>query len=318
MKKYVDMLTIGNLTPNLLSVLSDLRLQYNIVSCRNEASAELIKPLSKLILRQKENTVYINDELVNLPYIEYYLENAAEPVNLSALDYYYSIAVNKKNVEKLPEVIHSLMTDDSPEQIVDLDNQSMFIVVVPKSEFESIEDMPENVQMFIELRSDKIIFLQSELPYDYCRLIPAIQYMKENDLDNKTLIQVDASHGIYNIAARKKIARLIKETDNCAITAAASPDTLFDTPVISNDLTAVKPCFFSELLWQGLRPAVVANSPANYWHTFNLWASDLSQTTYYTKFYGIKTDNSLAHLKTKTFYNELARLGINKLLTEEV
>lgn len=316
MKKYVDMLTIGNLTPNLLSVLSTLRLEYNIVSCRNEDSAELIKPLSKLILRQKENTVYINDELVNLPYIEDYLENAAAKVNLQELDYYYSIAVNKKNVEKLPDIIHSLSSNEHGE--VDLDNQSMFIVTVPKSEFATIEEMPETVQTFIELRTDKVIFIQSDLPYDYCRMIPAIQYMKENDLDNKILIQVNLDHGIYNIAARKKIARLLQETDNCAITAAASPDTLFDTPVISNDFTAVKPCYFNELLWEGLRPAVIANSPANYWHTFNLWASDLSQTTYYTKFYGIKTDNSVAHLKTKTFYNELARLGINKLLTEEV
>ena len=316
MKKYVDMLTIGNLTPNLLSVLSELRLEYNIVSCRNEPAAELIKPLSKLILRQKENTVYINDELVNLPYIQDYLENAAIHVNLAELDYYYSIAVNKKNIEKLPDVIHSLSCDE--EGYVDADNKSMFIVVVPKSEFASIEELPETVQTFIEFRSDKIIFLQSDLPYDYCRLIPAIQYMKENDLDNKILIQVNADHGVYNTSARRKIARLLQETDNCAITAAASPDTLFDTPVISNDLTAVRPCYFNELLWEGLRPVVIANSPANYWHTFNLWAADLSQTTYYTKFYGIKTDNSLAHLKTKTFYNELARLGINKLLTEEV
>ena len=112
MKKYIDMLTIGNLSPNLLSVLARLRLEYNIVSCRTESSAELIKPLSKLILREKEHTVYINDELVNLPYIEDYLENAALKLDLDALDYYYSIAVNKKNVENLPQIIHNLSCDD--------------------------------------------------------------------------------------------------------------------------------------------------------------------------------------------------------------
>ena len=310
------MLTIGNLSPNLLSVLAPLRLEYNIVSCRTESSAELIKPLSKLILTEKEHTVYINDELVNLPYIELYLENAAAKVDLGELDYYYSIAVNKKNAENLPQIIHNLSCDKEGNYI--FENKSMFIVVVPKSEFETIEQMPESVQTFIEFRSDKIIFLQSELPYDYCRLIPAIQYMKENDLDTKTLVQVDADVTTYNVAAREKLARLLTETENCAIMAAASPDTLFDTPVISNELTAVKPCFFTDLLWEGLRPAVITNSPANYWHTFNLWASDVSQTTYYTKFYKIPTSNSSAHLKTKTFYNELARLGINKLLTEEV
>lgn len=316
MKKYIDMLTIGNLSPNLLSVLARLRLEYNIVSCRTESSAELIKPLSKLILREKEHTVYINDELVNLSYIDDYLENTALNIDLDALDYYYSIAVNKKNVENLPQIIHDLSCD--AEGNYSLENKSMFIVVVPKSEFETIEQMPESVQTFIEFRNDKIIFLQSELPYDYCRIIPAIQYMKENDLDTKTLIQVNADVTTYNIAARRKLARLLSETDNCAITAAVSPDTLFDTPVISNDFTAVKPCFFTDLLWKGLRPAVITNSPANYWHTFNLWAADLSQTTYYTKFYNILTSNSTAHIKTKTFYNELARLGINKLLTEEV
>lgn len=316
MKKYIDMLTIGNLSPNLLSVLAPLRLEYNIVSCRTESSAELIKPLSKLILTEKEHAVYINNELVNLPYIEFYLENAATKIDLGELDYYYSIAVNKKNVENLPQIIHNLSCDKERNYI--FENKSMFIVVVPKSEFETIEQMPESVQTFIEFRSDKIIFLQSELPYDYCRLIPAIQYMKENNLDTKILVQVDADVTTYNVAAREKLARLLTETDNCAIMAAASPDTLFDTPVISNELTAVKPCFFTDLLWEGLRPAVITNSPANYWHTFNLWASDVSQTTYYTKFYKIPTSNSIAHLKTKTFYNELARLGINKLLTEEV
>jgi len=316
MKKYIDMLTIGNLSPNLLSVLAPLRLEYNIVSCRTESSAELIKPLSKLILTEKEHTVYINDELVNLPYIEFYLENAATKIDLGELDYYYSIAVNKKNVENLQQIVHNLSCDKEGNYI--FENKSMFIVVVPKSEFETIEQMPESVQTFIEFRSDKIIFLQSELPYDYCRLIPAIQYMKENELDTKTLVQVDADVTTYNVAAREKLARLLTETDNCAIMAAASPDTLFDTPVISNELTAVKPCFFTDLLWEGLRPAVITNSPANYWHTFNLWAADLSQTTYYTKFYNVPTSNSSAHLKTKTFYNELARLGINKLLTEEV
>ena len=310
------MLTIGNLSPNLLSVLAPLRLEYNIVSCRTESSAELIKPLSKLILREKEHTVYINDELVNLPYIEFYLENAAMKVDLGELDYYYSIALNKNNAENLPQIIHNLSCDKEGNYI--FENKSMFIVVVPKSEFETIEQMPESVQTFIEFRSDKIIFLQSELPYDYCRLIPAIQYMKENDLDTKTLVQVDADVTTYNVAAREKLARLLTETDNCAIMAGASPDTLFDTPVISNEFTAVKPCFFTDLLWQGLRPAVITNSPANYWHTFNLWAADVSQTTYYTKFYKIPTSNSSTHLKTKTFYNELARLGINKLLTEEV
>ena len=316
MKKYIDMLTIGNLSPNLLSVLAPLRLEYNIVSCRTESSAELIKPLSKLILREKEHTVYINDELVNLPYIEFYLENAVMKVDLGELDYYYSITLNKSNAENLPQIIHNLSCDEHGDYI--FENKSTFIVVVPKSEFESIEQMPETVQTFIELRSDKIVFLQSELPYDYCRLIPAIQYMKENDLDTKTLIQVDADNTIYNVAARKKLARLLSETENCAIMAGASPDTLFDTPVISNEFTAVKPCFFTDFLWQGLRPAVITNSPANYWHTFNLWASDVSQTTYYTKFYKIPTTNSQTKQKKKTFYNELARLGINKLLTEEV
>ena len=281
------MLTIGNLSPNLLSVLAPLRLEYNIVSCRTEASAELIKPLSKLLLREKEHTVYINDELVNLPYIEFYLENAVMKVDLGELDYYYSITLNKSNAENLPQIIHNLSCDEHGDYI--FENKSTFIVVVPKSEFESIEQMPETVQTFIELRSDKIVFLQSDLPYDYCRLIPAIQYMKENDLDTKTLIQVDADNTIYNVAARKKLARLLSETENCAIMAGASPDTLFDTPVISNEFTAVKPCFFTDLLWQGLRPAVITNSPANYWHTFNLWASDISQTTYYTKFYKIPT-----------------------------
>ena len=88
MKKYIDMLTIGNLAPDLLSVLARLRLEYNIVSCRTETSAEIIKPLSKLILTQKGSAVYINNELVKLSYIEDYLENAALKLDLDTLDYY--------------------------------------------------------------------------------------------------------------------------------------------------------------------------------------------------------------------------------------
>ena len=309
MKKYIDMLTIGNLTPHLLSALAPLRLKYNIVSCRNEASAQAIKPISKLILTQKETTVYINDELVNLPYIEDYLENAAVKIEEDKLDYYYTVAVNKNNIEKLPQLLN--------DTVGLLDNDSTCILVVPTSEFSSIEEMSDNMQIFIESRSDKIVYLPVDLPYDFCRLIPAVKYMQENDLDNKTLIQLDLD-STYSKAAMLKLYRLIEETDNCAITVAATPDILFDTPVVSNKLTAVKPCFFNDLLWIGLRPAVIANSPANYWHTFNLWSSDISQTTYYTKFDSIVPDNSETHITTKAFYNELARLGINKLLTEEV
>jgi len=67
-----------------------------------------------------------------------------------------------------------------------------------------------------------------------------------------------------------------------------------------------------------LRPAIIANSPANYWHTFNLWASDVSRSTYYCKFDKTVSDDLTNYMTIKAFYNELARLGINKLLIEEV
>lgn len=309
MKKYIDMLTIGNLSPKLLSVLAPLRLKYNIVSCRTEASAQAIKPLSKLILTERNSNAYINDEIVNLAYVEDYLENAAAKINEEALSYYYTVAANKSNIEKLPALLNNT--------IGLADNDTVCILVVPTSEFASVEDMPDSIQTFIEVRCDKIVYLPVDLPYDFCRLIPAVKYMQENDLDDKTLIQLDLDTE-YSKNAMHKFYRLIEETDNCAITVAATPDTLFDTPVVSNKLTAVKPSFFNELLWLGLRPAVITNSPANYWHTFNLWSSDISQTTYYTKFEDVMPDNSEVHATTKAFYNELARLGINKLLTEEV
>lgn len=309
MKKYIDMLTIGNLTPQLLSVLAPLRLKYNIVSCRTEASAQAITSISKLILTQKDSTTFINDEKVNISYIEDYLENTAIKIDEDALDYYYTVAVNRENIEKLPALLNNT--------IGLMDNDTTCIIVVPISEFKSIEEMPESIQTFIEVRCDKIVYLPVDLPYDFCRLIPAVKYMQENDLDDKTLIQLDLDT-VYSKNAMHKFYRLIEETENCAITVAATPDTLFDTPVVSNKLMAVKPSFFTDLLWIGLRPAVIANSPANYWHTFNLWSSDISQTTYYTKFEDITPDNSEVHITTKAFYNELARLGINKLLTEEV
>ena len=308
MKQYIDMLTIGNLSPNLLAVLAPLRLKYNIVSCRTESSAQAIKPLSKLVLTQADNIVYINGDAVNIAYIEDYLENAAFKLdNTTIEDHCYTIAANSQNIDKLPDVLNT---------VFDLTDNCCCLLVVPTSEFASIEEMPEVVQTYIEVKCDKIMYIPSELPYDFCRLIPAVRFMQDNELDDTTLIQLDLDT-VYSKDALMKLHRLIAETDNCSITVAATPDTLFDTPVVSNKLTAVKPNYFSELLWQGLRPAVIANSPANYWHTFNLWSADISQTTYYCKFDKIVPDNANMHLKTKAFYNELARLGINKLLTEE-
>ena len=87
MKKYIDMLTIGNLSSELLTTLSPLRQIYNIVSCRTESSARLIKPLSKLILTQKDNKNFVNGEQVDLPYFEYYLENAAYKLDKTKLSF---------------------------------------------------------------------------------------------------------------------------------------------------------------------------------------------------------------------------------------
>lgn len=309
MKKYIDMLTIGNLSSELLSILLPLRLTYNIVSCRTESSARLIKPLSKLVLTQKDGKTYINDEQVDLPYFEYYLENAAAKIDKKEFDYFYTVAVNRKNVDKLPKFVEETLDYHS--------NKCTYIVTVPGDEFATLEEMPENIQTLLEINCDKIVFLQSILPYDFCRTVPAVRFMKENELDNKTLISLDLDTD-YRKETLIKFYRLIEETENSVITAAATPDTLFDTPVVSSKLTAFKPAFVSELFWQGLRPAVIANSPANYWLTFNLWSTDVSQTTYYTRFLNINPDNSEVQVKTKSFYNELARLGINKLLIDEV
>lgn len=309
MKKYIDLLTIGNLSSELLTTLSPLRQIYNIVSCRTESSARLIKPLSKLVLTQKDNKTFVNDEQVDLPYFEYYLENAACKLDKSKFDYFYTVAVNRKNVDRLPKLLEETIEYRS--------NDSTCIVTVPVDEFASLEEMPENIQTLLEINCDKIVFWQSTLPYDYCRTVPAVKFMKENGLESKTLISLDLDTD-YKKEALIKFYRLIEETDNSVITAAATPDTLFDTPVVSNKLAALKPTYLTELFWQGLRPAVIANSPANYWLTFNLWSADISQTTYYTKFLNIVPDNSEVNVKTKSFYNELARLGINKLLIDEV
>ncbi|MBQ1495137.1 MAG: hypothetical protein IIZ37_09840, partial [Acinetobacter sp.] len=110
------------------------------------------------------------------------------------------------------------------------------------------------------------------------------------------------------------------DTDELVITSAATPDVLFDCAVLSDKLTAIKPKYFTDMLWRGLRPMIVQNSSANYWHTFNLWVTNIYKGTYYCKFENVPIDNSteFANMQTKAFYNELARMGINKLLTEEV
>lgn len=309
MKKYIDLLTIGNLSSELLSSLSPLRQVYNIVSCRTESSAKLIKPLSKMILTQKDGKTFINDEQIDIPYFEYYLENVITKLDKSKFDYFYTVAVSRKNVDRLPKFLEDTIEYRS--------NDTTCIVTVPTDEFASIEDMPENIQTLLEINCDKLVFLQSTLPYDYCRIVSSVKFMKENGLDDKTLISLDLDTD-YKKESLNKFYRLISETENSVITAAATPDTMFDTPVVSNKLLALKPAYLTELFWLGLRPAVIANSPANYWLTFNLWSADISQTTYYTKFLNIVPDNSEVNVKTKTFYNELARLGINKLLIDEV
>ena len=309
MKKYIDLLTIGNLTPEVLKILAPLRVKYNIVSCIvDNYSASLIAEKSKLVLRQNDKTVLIGEDAVEPQYIEDYIYNAAIQLDSKALKNYYSVAINRNNVEKLPSLLNKLHLADT---------QSTCLLACPVSEFATVEELPEDIQMFIEVNCDKIVFIPVDIPYDFCRLIPAVKYMQDNDLDDETLIQVDLDADYFEDTFNK-LYRLIAETEDFTITSAVTPNTLFDTPVLSNVLTAVKPRYFNDLLWKGLRPAIIANSPANYWHTFNLWASDVSRSTYYCKFDKTVSDDLTNYMTIKAFYNELARLGINKLLTEEV
>lgn len=307
--KYIDLLTIGNLSPIVLKILAPLRIKYNIVSCRNDnASSKCIAQYSKLILRQDSNSIYINDDKVEPQYIEDYIYNSAFQIDLKKLKNYYSVAVNKSTIKRLPELLNTLHL---------LDTQSTCLLVCSTSEFSTVDELPEEIQMFIDINCDKIIFIPTNIPYEFSRLIPAVKYMRDNNLDNENLIQVDLNSE-YSEDTFNKLYRLINETEEFTITSAITPNTLFDTPILSNYLTAVKPYYFSDLLWKGLRPAIISNSSANYWHTFNLWASDVSRSTYYCKFDKAIYDISTNDIKIKAFYNELARLGINKLLTEEV
>lgn len=309
MKKYIDLLTIGNLTPDVLKVLAPLRARYNIVSCRSMASTELVNS-SKLILQEDHMKVKINNDEINLAYIEDYLENAICTTPLKELDNYYSIAINKSNAKNFINLANNFGISQ---------NNSVCLLVLPRSEFESVEKLPKHVKEFIDKHSTFIEIIQSDYNYDYSRLIPAVRYMLEHNLDDKNLIQLNADID-YSVYAIYKMNRLLNETDNFTITNAISPDSLFNTAILSNSFTAVKPKYFTSMLWEGLRNSVIENSSANYWHTFILWVTNVCMGNYYCKFEDVPFDTAVDEtlaLRMKAFYNELARIGINKLLTLE-
>ena len=236
MKKYIDLLTIGNLTPEVLKILAHLRVKYNIVSCRvDNHSASLIAEKSKLVLRQNGKTVLIGEDVVEPQYIEDYIYNAAIQLDSKALKNYYSVAINRNNVEKLPSLLNKLHLADT---------QSTCLLACPVSEFATVDELPEDIQMFIEVNCDKIVFIPVDIPYDFCRLIPAVKYMQDNGLDDETLIQVELDAD-YSEDTFNKLYRLIAETEEFTITSAVTPNTLFDTPVLSNQLTAVKLRYFN-------------------------------------------------------------------------
>lgn len=307
MKKYIDLLTIGNLSPEVLKILSPLRARYNIVSCRSMASTELVNS-SKLILQEEHSKLTINGDIAEPSYIEDYLENAICTKHLKPMDCYYSIAVNRANICNLITTLREFGVAN---------NSSICILSVPTCEYKSIEDMPIDVQAFLceHMTSIEIIF--TNYNYDYSRLIPAVKYMYENNLKDKDLIQLNLDI-TYSPYAIYKLNRLINETDDMTITNANVFDSVFDTALLSNSLTYVKPKFFNNMLWDGLRDTVLDNSPAKYWHTFCLWAANKCKGNYYCKFEDVPFDNDIssASARAKSFYNELARIGINKLLIQ--
>lgn len=307
MKKYIDLLTIGNLSPDVLKILSPLRARYNIVSCRSMASTELVNS-SKLILQEEHSKLTINGDIAEPGYIEDYLENAICTRHLKPMDCYYSIAVNRANIHNIiPTLKEFGVANDS----------SVCILSVPVSEYKSVEAMPNDVQEFLQEHMASIEIIFSEYNYDYCRLIPAVKFMTENNLSDKDLIQLNLDI-TYSPYAIYKLNRLINETDDMTITNANAFDSVFDTAVLSNSLSYVKPRFFNNMLWDGLRDTVIDNSAAKYWHTFCLWAANKCKGNYYCKFEDVPFDNdiSTASARAKSFYNELARMGINKLLIQ--
>lgn len=307
MKKYIDLLTIGNLSPDVLKILAPLRLRYNIVSCRSTASTELVTS-SKLILQQDHSKLTINNDVVNPEYIEDYLENAVCTVPLKDMTIYYSIAANKSNIKNFPELAKT----------INISSTCICLLVLPTTEFASIDELPEEVKAFLNDNAEFIQVIMSAYNYDYSRLIPAVRYMLDNNLDDTNLVQLNLDLK-YSVNALYKLNRLINETEDLTITNAATPDSIFDTAILSNALTFVKPKFFTSMLWEGLRSAVIQESTSNYWHTFNLWVTNICKGNYYCKFEDVPFDNNVdtSNVRTKSFYNELARIGINKLLIEE-
>jgi len=307
MKKYIDLLTIGNLSPDVLKILSPLRARYNIVSCRSMASTELVNS-SKLILQEEHSKLTINGDIAEPAYIEDYLENAICTKHLKPIDCYYSIAVNRTNIHNLiPTLKEFGVASDA----------SVCILAVPTCEYKCVEDMPKEIQDFLVEHSPSIEIIFTNYSYDYSRLIPAVKFMTENNLKDKDLIQLNLDN-TYSPYAIYKLNRLINETDDMTITNANVLDSIFDTAVLSNSLTYVKPRFFNNMLWDGLREAVIDNSSAKYWHTFCLWAANKCKGNYYCKFEDVPFDNDLATAssRAKSFYNELARMGINNLLIQ--
>lgn len=303
----IDLLTIGNLSQNVLHKLSDLRAKYNIVSCRSNVINELVTA-SKLVLQQCKSDVFVNNEKIDFAYLEDYIEHAANAAGELQQKPWHVVALNKTNCLKLLEL----------DKMFNFTEDSICIVVISLSEFQDLMQLPVELQTYLDQHRTIIRPIFTDLPYEYTRMIPAIQMMLENGLDDKGLLVLDADTQ-YSSYAIGKMHRLIRDTDNTVITSVTNNDTLFDTIVLSNKFTYVKPKFFNDLLWQGLRPAIISTSLSNYWHTFNLWTAHVNSDLYYCKFHNIVDDVAISAkscIKMKMFYNELARMGVTKLLLE--
>lgn len=319
--KYIDLLTIGSFDPTSLSMLQDFRLNFNVVSCRTN-NIELFE-FSKYVLeicQNKEEFKFI-DNLENteitvnrndlFKIISSKLSNLRINRNLYIDDtVYISITANSSNLNKLPFFMSDISNLNSANKVI--------LLTLSTLEFKNKEqDINFNILRMISNYKDlKIIW--SNLPYEYCKFIPALNYLKENGLEEKLIYIVDLE-STYSKNVFDKTISMLNDIEDTVITLDENLPCFFGFKLMSNYLSITKAKYFSDLIFNSLDNNIINTSSSDYWHTFCLWLAKRSNGTYSSKFdinHINKNKDKLLNLKTSELYTEIARLCINGYLNK--
>lgn len=317
MKKYIDILTIGELTNTAMAKLKAFRRTNVVVSVRPNFKGETrnvagLKACADIIINSvngdEESLLATNSlnetSLIKERQLEEFIKDNLVPVKTDR-EVFVVYTLAKESLNTFPSSVKLSM-------LLECDLVSKIFINVSNKDFPNgVKDFPTHFSKLLSSPRVQVLYNEPGL-FNELKVLGMVDedsyviFTDSNTLISNQCITkaVKIAEGLY-----KNEPYITEETDN----------TLFGTKVASPQFTLIKPKMVGSLIFEGATSSLVKSSPLNWWLTFNLWYSGLTTGAYSTQFdikNTISAEDREADLVASEFYSNLARMGIKKLFNK--